>query len=132
MNKKKTSLIAITSLLFLAACQKDSDKTPVLSAIGFWKGVGFAGSPIAILNKVDGTTRLYTDLPGTLDTATAGKLDGTFTFMGNVFRSHVVDTLGTVVDIQSSRIGENYMDGIFFVTGGQGPFRGITFEVIKQ
>jgi hypothetical protein len=128
----KKITLALFSIALFIGCKKETVTESLVSANGFWKGVGFGGVTLALLNKTDGTARLYV-LFSSSDTATAmNKLDGKYTLNQNVYKNHLIDTTGIIVDMQSSRLTANYMDGVYFVTSGESPYFGATFEVVKQ
>ena len=126
--KKTGILMSLASLLILSSCKKDGVPATTGLASGYWKA-GFlgGGTTFNLLNRDDGTSRLYI-LISTGDTANAdSKLEGSYRVSEEIFIAHYTDTSGTF-DLQSSLITRNYMNGIFLVnnTGA------LAFEGFRQ
>jgi hypothetical protein len=67
-----TIFIALIASITLFSCNKNNDREPIpgFSAEGFWRGSLSSGTGIAVLNRDNGTSRLYI-LTTSSDTATA-------------------------------------------------------------
>ena len=87
MKKEIIILSVFMATLLITACRKE--KTEQTSASGYWFGV-VTGNEMAVLNKENGTARLYVfpvNVNGR-DTATdAVKYDGTWQVSGNIYSS---------------------------------------------
>ena len=131
------SSILISGLSLGFSCQKNSNQTPAFSAPGYWAGSFFSGATIAILNRSDGTSRVYLLTTLGVDTSSGGvKLDGTFSVQGNIFSANYIDSVGlTYINVQSERTSSNSIDGVFFLnssTTASNTIETFNFELVKQ
>lgn len=78
-------LAVLISVMVLISCKKETTTAPVVNPVGYWKG-NAAHYHTAILNKADGTSRIYFKIFGT-DTASATIGDGSYAITGNRFRA---------------------------------------------
>jgi hypothetical protein len=136
MKKIKTLLLIVPALFFLVSCQKDKDKNGTLpfSPIGYWTGTMNPGS-IEILNRPDGSSRLYF-LVNNHDTASAsGKFDGLYSAGSNSFYFQSSQrTDGISVHMQTSQATTTFMTGVFilnFPSTRDTTFT-LPFEIMKQ
>src|SRR5678816_1485978 len=84
---KLTLVVSMGMLLLLTACKKETVSAGNFSPFGYWKGYWYAYNT-AILNRVNGTSRVYILIPNGDDTASAVyKIEGKFSVNGSVFRS---------------------------------------------
>jgi hypothetical protein len=130
----------VLTILFLFSCKKNNDRDPIspFSAPGFWTGSLSAGVGIGIINREDGTTRLYI-LVSNADTATAPiKHDGTYTVSGGVYKAEYqngdVNSHNTI-NLETSRTTAYSMTGVFVqdgVIGGNHSSSNYIFNVGKQ
>ena len=125
----KTPIVTMLALVSVFFYKKEYEDATQFTATGYWKGSSNASAGINILNRADGTSRVYF-LAGNLDTATAvKKLDGRYTVNNDVFRSHYADSAAIdFIDVQTSHTASNSMDGIFFLNTS----RAFTFQAIKE
>lgn len=79
-------LAVLISVMVLISCKKEAT-TPasVVNPVGYWNG-NAAHHHTAILNKADGSSRIYFRIFGT-DTASATIGDGSYTMTGNKFKA---------------------------------------------
>jgi hypothetical protein len=130
-------VMLVSGMILCFSCQKNSNPLPAFSAPGYWMGSFFAGATIAILNRPDGTGRVYLLTILGQDTATPGvKLDGTFNVKGDIFAANYIDTSGAVsINLQSSHTSSNSMDGVFFLnssTTASNSIESFNFQLVKQ
>jgi hypothetical protein len=126
--KKMFITATLFSLILLLSCKKD---TPSFSATGYWKGNLFYYTS-ALLNRPDGTTRMYAKIPGpgSTDTASAEfKYDGTFTVSENVYRAVIFQGGPDSLILESTSTSAKTMSGRAF-TDYNGEF--LPFEFNKQ
>jgi len=99
----------ILPLLF--SCSREKNEAPAFSATGFWKENSLFGS-IGILNRPDGTSRLY--LMDKLDTASAiRKYDGVYSVHGNTYRFRTMaNREGIDISLETSRNPSGNMTGM--------------------
>jgi hypothetical protein len=109
--------ILLPELTLCFSCQKEATPGPGFSAPGYWVGSFFSGATMAILNRTDGSGRVYLLTTGSVDTsAQIVKLDGTYNVQNNIFIANYIDTSGTIyINVQSSRTSSNSMEGVFFL-----------------
>jgi hypothetical protein len=131
--KSKSVLLAVMlAALILFSCKKDKDDAPGFSATGYWRGyfsLGSGTSSIGILNRENGTCRLY-GMIGSIDTATASeKVNGTYTMTGNFYRGiFPYSPPGDTIFFETTNILSYSMSGV--VTLGS---TGSTyFQIVKQ
>ncbi|MGB4845808.1 MAG: hypothetical protein WBP16_15190 [Ferruginibacter sp.] len=121
--KKRSILITIcTAVLLITACKKETTE-PEINPAGYWKGYAFTFHT-AILNKDNGTSRLYLRIVGT-DTANASAIrDGNFTISGGEFKGTYYDGADTAYSIEADFASHNTLTGImiFSSTGEAIPF----------
>jgi hypothetical protein len=133
MKKMNVFLVVSVMLTLLISCQKEKVTPPsVFSAVGFWSGA-FASGPliIDILNRPDGTTRIY--LRVTTDTAlAANRFDGAFTVTGDDYRAQAHDS-NLIMKVQTLHTTTTSMEGIVLMTTAvEGQLVSHPFEVVKQ
>src|SRR5436190_24285063 len=94
-KKAKTPAVVILVMSLFFSCKNNRDTAPSFFATGYWRGHLSMGSNIGIINRPDGTSRLY--LSTNFDTTTAlHKYDGTYTIRKDTFRFQPYsDTDGT-------------------------------------
>lgn len=82
-----TSLFAVILIsVVLFSCKKETtEQVTAFNPVGYWRG-NAAQHHTAILNKSDGTSRIYFRIFG-VDTAGATIGDGTYTVTGNSFKA---------------------------------------------
>jgi len=133
MKKINATLVIIAALNFLVSCKKEKDIAPAsFSATGYWVGNFGIFDVIGILNRPDGTSRLYS-LTGNLDTTRAGiKFDGTYTVRGDVFSSNYFSE-GGQIHLETSHTTFNSMTGVLILSNpSQNIGNAYTFLVVKQ
>src|SRR5580765_237805 len=108
-------VILVPGLTLCFSCKKNSNPGPVFSAPGYWTGSFFSGATLGVLNRADGTGRVYLLTTGSADTSAQNiKLDGTYSVQRDIFAANYIDTSGTVyINLQSSRNSSNSIDGVF-------------------
>ena len=99
------------SCLFIFSCNRAKNEAPAFSATGFWKENSIFGS-IGILNRPDGTSRLY--LMDKADTASAlRKYDGVYTVHGDTYHFRTMaNREGIDISLETSRNPSGYMTGM--------------------
>jgi len=132
MKATKVLSIVMLSLLFLFSCKKDKDTAPPFSATGYWRGYIVPNQLFGILNRADGSSRVYV-LTGIGDTAAANtRHDGHYTVSGDFFRFEHSGSDGYVY-LETSRTTSYSMTGVYTQIGGNANIaNGFPFEVIKQ
>jgi hypothetical protein len=138
MKRIKTIVMIVPALLFLSSCQKDKDKNNnaslPFSPAGYWVGTMNPGS-IEILNRPDGSSRLYL-LVNNHDTAsTSSKFDGTYSAGSNSFYfQSSTRTDGTTVHMQTTQATPTFMSGVFILKFSSLRDTTITlpFEIVRQ
>src|SRR5688500_9094488 len=108
--KKIFITTTLFSLILLLSCKKD---TPSFSAVGFWKGNLFYYVS-ALVNREDGTTRMYAKIPGEEGTDTAAaefKYDGTFTVIGNVYRAVIAPAGSDSIVLETTSASPGHTSG---------------------
>ena len=107
---KKFIFLLFCSPLLLA-CNRERNQPPAFSATGFWEENSLFGS-IGILNRPDGTSRLY--LMNQSDTSTAmRKYDGVYSVHGNSYRFQTLDNReGIDICLETSRNASGKMTGM--------------------
>jgi hypothetical protein len=96
---------------FIFSCSREKNESPAFSATGFWKENSIFGS-VGILNRPDGTSRLY--LMDKSDTATAlRKYDGVYTVHGETYHFRTMaNREGIDISLETSRNPSGYMTGM--------------------
>ena len=110
--------------LIVSGCKKD---TPAFKPEGFWRGNAYLYHA-AILNRQNGTSRLYFVIPGT-DTSKAGtKIDGTHTMNQGKFIATFNDVTDTLT-LESTGVSASTLSGLIISsTLGQA----VPFNFTKQ
>ena len=95
----------------LLSCNREKNQPPSFSATGFWEENSLFGS-IGILNRPDGTSRLY--LMDQSDTAKAmRKYDGVYAVHGNTYRFQTLaNREGIDICLETSRNPSGKMSGV--------------------
>jgi len=108
-------VILVPGLIQCFSCSKNSNPGSVFSAPGYWTGSFFSGATLAILNRADGTGRIYLLTTGSTDTsAQFVKLDGSYNVQGDIYSANFIDTSGSIyVNMESSRTTPNSIEGVF-------------------
>ena len=119
---------AITAMI---SCKKDTD--PRFSARGFWKGNVFV-YVCALMNRENGTMRMYVKIPGAAGTDTAHAAymyNGRYWVDGNVYRA--MCSLGGTdsLFIESSSVSPGHMSGKMFDGGLTGEFLPYEFQRVQ-
>ena len=106
---KLIPLMLWAPLLF--ACNRQKNQPPAFSATGFWEEYSLFGS-IGILNRPDGTSRLY--LMDRSDTSAAmRKYDGVYSVHGNTYRFQTLaNREGIDICLETSRNASGKMAGV--------------------
>lgn len=128
--------IVVPGMSLCFSCKKDSNP-PAFSAQGFWIGSFFSGATMAVLNRPDGSGRLYLLTTLGQDTSTNSvKLDGTYSVLGDVFAANYIDTSGTTyVNVQSTHTSANSLEGVFFLNGSSPAGNSVetfNFQLVKH
>jgi hypothetical protein len=118
-------LFSIVALLTLFACKKNG---PSFSARGYWDGTFANAHHIAILNRDDGSSRLYFQITGS-DTVNPQKFEGTYTVEDGVYRAFFLNAPDTVLSFQTIQTEAQYMKGLAVIYSGGGA---ANFELIRQ
>jgi hypothetical protein len=107
---KKILLLIFWSPVFLA-CNREKDRPAAFSATGFWEENSAFGS-IGILNRPDGTSRLY--LMDQSDTSAAmRKYDGVYSVHGDTYRFQTLaNREGIDICLETSRNASGKMTGV--------------------
>ncbi|MGB4845807.1 MAG: hypothetical protein WBP16_15185 [Ferruginibacter sp.] len=94
--KKRSIIITIcAAVMLITACKKDKESIPV-SATGYWTG-GVSIYDVVLLNRENGTTRLFMAVPNGDTAAATGKVDGTYTLNGNMYRAEFPSGMDTAI-----------------------------------
>jgi hypothetical protein len=120
MKKRSITISMCMAVLLTAACKKEND-IPSFSPAGYWRGNAFIYHT-AILNRADGTSRLYYVIPGT-DTANALlKREGTYTVAGGSFRG--IYFYNDTIFLETYAASANLMSGLLIssLTGEAIPY----------
>ena len=126
--KKMFITATLVSLILFLSCKKD---TPSFSAAGFWKGNLFYYTS-ALLNRPDGTARMYAKIPGPGGTDTASaefKYDGTFTVSGNIYRAVISPGGPDSLILETTSVSARKISGRAFNDDYNGEF--LPFEYNK-
>lgn len=126
-NYIKTAVCGAMVILLAAACQKENKKPP-FNAIGYWKGTAYLYTT-AILNKSDGTSRLYVRTVSN-DTARADiKLNGTFTSNEDGMKAiyYYSDSTDNIM-LETYTASQTNITGLLALTTGEA----VTFDLRKQ
>jgi len=127
--KKIFITATLFSLILLLSCKKD---TPPFPAVGYWKG-NIIYYVATLVNRENGTTRMYVKVPGpgATDTASAEfNYDGTFTVSGNVYRAVIAPPGSDSIILETTSTSPGFMSGKAFNTTYTGEF--LPFEFTKQ
>src|SRR6185295_4987620 len=107
MIKMITAVAAGIIMLLTVACKKEKEAS--FSALGFWKGYFFAYSA-ALVNRPDGTARIYIAFRNS-DTAGAQlKLDGLYTSTPDSYFGHFRSDTDTIT-FKARRVSPGSMAG---------------------
>jgi hypothetical protein len=130
MNLSKTLFMIALSAIVFSACKKEKHADP--SIVGFWKGKygGTSNYPnlgYALLFRNNGTVRVFDGV----DTATAGKAEGTYTVIGStVTLTYTYGVSNTFSAGASANGGWNFLEGTW--GSGTNTTNGGRFFVNKQ
>jgi hypothetical protein len=107
---QKLSLLVLWAPLLLS-CHREKDQPPAFSATGFWEENSLFGS-IGILNRPDGTSRLYL-MDQSDTTAAMRKYDGVYSVHGNTYRFQTLaNREGIDINLETSRNAAGNMTGV--------------------
>jgi hypothetical protein len=106
------SIVLICMIAAIAiACKKE---TPGFRPEGFWRGNAYLYHA-AILNRQNGTSRLYFVIPGT-DTSKAGsKVEGTYTMSQGKFTAIFLEASDTLI-VESTSTSATTLSGLVIST----------------
>lgn len=117
-----------TGVLLLASCKKDSETAAAenimairepgttYNAVGYWRGQAWELFHIAVLNRDNGTARLYVKIPG-MDTASAlGKFDGIYLKSGSEYL--FADTISNYY-LECNFVSQTLMEGHMYTNIGE-------------
>lgn len=118
MMKTMLLVMVISFFILLTGCSKDKTDpiVPPTPAIGTWRGYAFGFNTI-LINKPDGTARIYFGNLGFDTTASIAKFNGTYTADQSIYSakySNVTDTINFELMLKTPR----YMAGAFFANNG--------------
>jgi hypothetical protein len=103
---RSIAAICMTAVIAIA-CKKE---IPGFKAEGFWRGNAYLYHA-AILNRTNGTSRLYFVIPGT-DTSKAGsKVEGTYTMSQGKFTAIFLEASDTLI-VESTSTSATTLSGL--------------------
>lgn len=124
--KKGIFVAACMVIISATACKKENDPPP-FSPVGYWKGNLYLYN-IAVLNRPDGTTRLYMGVSGQDTSLTIiGKYESEYTMDRNIFKSRFATDVDTFY-FEGNNISQAFISGV--ARGAQGT--AVPFELHKQ
>jgi hypothetical protein len=107
MQKFKMIASICFAVYMMTACKKETQNK--FSAIGYWRGNIYI-SNAALLNRPDGTCRLYHDIKLN-DTADAAKGEGTYEVTGSSYKAEIFDGNNLVMILISETTDPDKMTG---------------------
>lgn len=135
MRRINTFAIVIPALLFFFACTKNVDVPPTFSPVGYWEGPLFSGIIVGILNRPDGSSRVYL-VQGGDTTSTFTSMEGRYSVREDIFQANYVDSAGVnYINIETARTTARSMNGELFLhmsNVNQNTSTAFSFEVIKR
>lgn len=114
MQRIKIITALFLLLLVVSACKKQTTE-PAFNPNGFWRGNADI-IHIGILNRPDGTSRLYFRIFG-LDTAGATIGTGTYTLADDTFKAEYLLNGGSVMYMESNSVAAKQITGQIFYSG---------------
>jgi hypothetical protein len=105
--------LAVAAVLFITACKKEND-TPAFKPQGFWRGNAYLYHA-AILNRPNGTSRLYFVIPGTDTSKAQTKLEGTHSMNQGKFLAVFNDVSDTLL-FESTTTSPTLLSGLILST----------------
>ena len=120
MDKMKKGRLCVAALglsvVTLLGCKKDAPAPAAFDAKGFWSGALEQGLILSVLNRADGSSRIYLSINAGGDSASAYyKLDGLYGVKASEYRANYVDSLGTTkMRVQTDETSTNGMHGVLF------------------
>ena len=131
MKRVKIYAAVIISMMFFFSCKKDKYVKPPFSAVGYWNGATNGGTGFAILNRADGSCRIYQLVNGT-DTAHAIlKLDGIYHVEDDDYTAHCENS-EVAAELLTLYTTENSIRGSITMTMNQSVFDAILFNVLRE
>jgi hypothetical protein len=125
MKRKLTLIITVIGLLSATSCKKENE-APAFSPKGLWQGNAYLYNA-AVVNKDNGSTRLYMQIPG-FDTARAvEKRDGTYISGGDKYRATFISATDTFY-LEALEVSPVSMRGLIVTSTGAN----IPYEFRKQ
>lgn len=109
--------IAIAAIIFITACKKENDTPPPAPEFkpqGFWRGNAYLYHA-AILNRPNGTSKLYFIIPGTDTSKAQTKVEGTYTMNQGKFLAVFNEASDTLL-VESTGTSATVLSGLIIST----------------
>ena len=105
--------IAIAAIIFITACKKENDTPPPAPEFkpqGFWRGNAYLYHA-AILNRANGTSKLYFIIPGNDTSNAQTQLEGTHSMSQGKFLAVFPDVTDTLL-VESTGTSATVLSGL--------------------